>query len=44
MNQRGYIDFSGLFWLGVIVGVAGSVVAWFIIRGIILLTSHLEWT
>jgi len=43
MNQKGFIDFSPLFWFGIIVGVAGSIVAWFIIKGFLLLLSHLEW-
>jgi len=37
------IDFSPLFWFGIIVGVAGSVVAWFLIKAFMLLLSHLKW-
>ena len=43
MNQKGYIDFTPLFWFGIIVGIGGSIVAWFIIKGLILLISNLQW-
>ena len=43
MNQKGYIDFTPLFWFGIIVGIGGSIVAFFLIKAFLLLLSHLQW-
>ncbi len=43
MNQKGYIDFTPLFWFGVIVGIGGSIVTYFVIKALIAIISHLEW-
>jgi hypothetical protein len=43
MSQKGYIDFTPLFWFGVIVGVGGSIVAYSVIKALIAIISHLEW-
>jgi len=37
------IDFTPLFWFGIIVGIIISVIGWITIKGIIWLISHLQW-
>jgi hypothetical protein len=37
------IDFTPLCWFGVIIGVGGSIIAWFLIKAFMLLLSHLQW-
>lgn len=38
-----HIDFTPLFWFGIIVGVIGAGIAYGIIHFLIWIISHLEW-
>lgn len=38
-----HIDFSPLFWFGIVVGVIGAIVGYGVIQFLIWFISHLEW-
>ena len=44
MNQKGFIDFTPLFWFGIIVGIIASAIGYGVIQFLIWIVSHLQWT